>query len=49
MVEAVEHALAFRLIHTHFDADHYMLWRTVTERLPDVIRHLRPVVDADRG
>lgn len=38
-----------RLVHAYLDVDHDILWTTVTERLPELIRHLLPVVDTNRG
>jgi uncharacterized protein with HEPN domain len=35
-----------RLIHTYFDVDLALLWTTVTDDLPELIRQLEPIVEA---
>jgi uncharacterized protein with HEPN domain len=36
-----------RLIHAYFDVDHDILWKTVTEELPDLLRLLAPLLPTD--
>lgn len=37
-----------RLVHAYLAVDHEILWTTVAEKLPELVRHLHPVVDTKR-
>ncbi|AWJ94808.1 DUF86 domain-containing protein (plasmid) [Azospirillum baldaniorum] len=40
-------AMRNRLIHAYFDIDHDILWKTVTEEIPDLLPLLRSLLPTD--
>jgi uncharacterized protein with HEPN domain len=36
-------AMRHRLIHAYLDIDRNILWKTVTEEIPDLLAQLRPL------